>query len=88
MSSEVPRSGCLATSTTGSISRAPAMTKSATRSTPSRFWNHHASISGAAIFRISLGWMTMPTLSQRVAPFLVMPRPGRAVTTSSSTPTT
>ena len=39
-----------------------------------------------AIFRISLGWITMPTLSQRVAPFLVMPN--SAVATSSATPTT
>jgi hypothetical protein len=29
--------------------------KSSGRSWPSRFWNHQASISGIAIFRISLG---------------------------------
>ena len=63
-----------------------AIAKSITRSWPSRRWNHQASISGMAIFRISLGWITMPTLSQRVAPFLVMPRPGRATMTSSTTP--
>ena len=49
--------------------------KSSARNCPSRVWNHHASISGIAIFRISLGWITMPTLSQRVAPFFVMPNP-------------
>ena len=35
-----------------------------------------------AIFRISLGWIVMPTLSQRVAPLRVMPRPGSAVAIS------
>ena len=41
-----------------------------------------------AIFRISLGWITMPTLSQRVAPLLRDAEPGSAVATSSTTPTT
>ena len=39
-----------------------------------------------AIFMISLGWITMPMFSQRVAPFLVMPRPGSAVAISSARP--
>ena len=64
------------------------MTKSSTRSWPSRRWNHQASISGMAIFRISLGWMVMPTLSQRVAPLRVMPRPGNAVASNRIRPTT
>ena len=38
-----------------------------------------------AIFMISLGWMTTPTLIQRVDPFLVMPNSSTA--TSSTTPT-
>jgi len=33
----------------------PATAKSSGRNCPSRFWNHQASISGMAIFRISLG---------------------------------
>jgi len=36
---------------------AAATPKSRGRNWPSRFWNHQASISGMAIFRISLGWM-------------------------------
>jgi hypothetical protein len=35
---------------------------------------------------ISLGWITMPMFSQRVAPFLVMPTPGSAVTMSNASP--
>ena len=58
--------------------------KSSGRSWPSRLWNHQASISGIAIFRISLGWITTPTLIQRLAPFLVMPN--TATATSSATP--
>ena len=75
-------------SPTGSSSSSAATTKSGTRNWPSRRWNHQASISGMAIFMISLGWITMPTSSQRVAPFLVMPTPGSAVTINSATPTT
>ncbi len=60
------------------------MAKSSARSWPSRFWNHQASISGMASFMISLGWITMPTLSQRWAPFLVMPN--SAVAISSARP--
>ena len=60
------------------------MAKSSARSWPSRFWNHQASISGIASFMISLGWICMPTLSQRCAPFLVMPN--SAVATSSARP--
>ncbi len=37
-----------------------------------------------AIFRISLGWMTMPRFTQRCAPFLVMPN--SATASSSATP--
>ncbi len=54
----VPRSGCLTTSPTGTSSSTAAIAKSSERSRPSRFWNHQASISGIAIFRISLGWIT------------------------------
>ena len=39
-----------------------------------------------AIFRISLGWITTPTLTHRLAPFLVMPN--TATATSSATPST
>jgi len=81
----VPRSGCFTISPTGSASKASAIRKSGTRAWPSRRWNHHASISGIAIFRISLGWITTPTLSQRVAPFLVTPITVTA--TSSAMPT-
>ena len=84
ISSEVPRSGCFITRPTGTASSRPAMTKSSPRNCPSRRWNHQASISGIAILRISEGCTSMPTLSQRVAPFLVMPN--RATATSSSTP--
>jgi hypothetical protein len=35
---------------------------------------------------ISLGWIVTPTLSQRVAPFLVRPMPGSAVAISSASP--
>ena len=84
-SSAVPRSGCFMISPTGTASSTPATRKSSGRSCPSRFWNHQASISGMAIFRISLGWMMMPTLSQRRAPFLVMPKTATAI--SSTTPT-
>ena len=80
----VPRSGCLTISATGTASNTSAMTKSGTRRCPSRRWNHQASISGIAIFRISLGWITRPTLSQRVAPFFVTPI--TATATSSATP--
>ena len=59
--------------------------KSSGRSCPSRFWNHQASISGMAILRISLGWITTPTLTQRRAPFLVMPN--SATASSRATPT-
>jgi hypothetical protein len=69
----VPRSGCLITRATGTSSSSAGHQEIGTRSMPSRFWNHQASISGMAIFRISLGWITTPRLSQRVAPFLVMP---------------
>ena len=41
-------------------------------------------MSGMAILRISLGWITTPTLTQRRAPFLVMPN--TATASSSSTP--
>ena len=51
----VPRSGCLTMSPTGMASSASATTKSSTRRWPSRRWNHHASISGMAIFSTSLG---------------------------------
>ena len=81
----MPRSGCLTIRPTGTSSSSSATTKSSTRSWPSRRWNHQASISGIAIFRISLGWITTPTLSQRVAPFLVTPN--TATATSSATPT-
>ena len=37
-----------------------------------------------AIFRISLGWITTPTLIQRLAPFLVTPNTATAI--SSATP--
>ena len=37
------------------ISNKPATKKSSGRNWPSRFWNHHANISGMAIFMISLG---------------------------------
>ena len=82
----VPRSGCLTMKPTGTSSSRPAIRKSSTRSWPSRRWNHQASISGMAIFMISLGWIVMPTLSQRVAPLRVMPMPGSAVASSSSRP--
>ncbi len=81
----VPRSGCLATSATGTSRIRPAMAKSSARSWPSRFWNHQASISGIASFMISLGWICTPTLSQRCAPFFVMPN--NAVAISSARPT-
>jgi hypothetical protein len=68
----------------GKATMAPAAAKSSPRNWPSRRWNHQASISGMAIFRISEGWITMPILSQRVAPFLVMPN--SAVASSSITP--
>ncbi len=83
-SSEVPRSGCFMISPTGISSSTPATMKSSGRNWPSRFWNHQASISGMAILRISLGWITTPTLIQRCAPFLVMPN--SATATSSATP--
>ena len=81
----VPRSGCLTIRPTGTARIASAIRKSGTRSCPSRRWNHQASISGIAIFRISLGWITTPTFSQRVAPFFVTP--ATATATSSATPT-
>ena len=71
-------------SPTGSASSSPATAKSSARNWPSRRWNHQASISGMAIFRISLGWMTTPMLSQRRAPFLVSPNSATAI--SSATP--
>jgi hypothetical protein len=55
------------------------------RNWPSRFWNHQASISGMAIFMISLGWMTMPTLTQRCAPFFVMPNSATAMSRARPT---
>jgi N-glycosylase/DNA lyase len=73
---------------TGTSSRIAAITKSSTRSWPSRRWNHQASMSGIAILRISLGWIVTPTLSQRVAPLRVMPRPGSAVASNRIRPTT
>ena len=60
----------------------PATMKSSGRNCPSRFWNHQASISGIAILRISLGWITTPTLSQRRAPFLVMPNTATAISSA------
>ena len=74
----------MTTSPTGTSSSRAAIAKSGACSRPSRFWNHQASIIGIAIFKISLGWITTPTLSQRVAPFLVTPK--KAVATSSATP--
>ena len=71
-------------SPTGSSRISPATAKSSGRSAPSRFWNHQDSISGIAIFMISLGWITTPILIQRVAPFLVMPN--KATATSRATP--
>ena len=71
-------------SPTGTASRMKETTKSSGRNWPSRRWNHQASISGMAIFRISLGWITMPTLIQRLAPFLVMPKRSTAI--SNPTP--
>ena len=85
-SSVVPRSGCLRIRKAGTASSSPAMTKSSGLSMPSRRWNHQASISGMATFISSLGWITMPTLIQRVAPFLVMPN--SSTPSSSITPTT
>ena len=59
--------------------------KSGQRRMPSRFWNHHASISGVAILSSSEGWIcVMPMFSQRVAPFFVTPN--SAVAISSPTP--
>ena len=81
----VPRSGCLTISPSGSASSSSATAKSSARNWPSRRWNHQASISGMAIFITSDGWITMPRLSQRVAPFLVTPN--SIVATSSATPT-
>ena len=85
-SREVPRSGCFMISPTGTASSTAATMKSSGRSCPSRFWNHQASMSGIAIFRISLGWITTPTSIQRLAPFLVMPN--TATATSRATPIT
>ena len=84
----MPRSGCLTMMATGTSSSTPAITKSSTRSWPSRRWNHQASMSGMAILRISLGWIVTPMLSQRVAPLRVTPRPGSAVASSRIRPTT
>ena len=70
---------------TGTTSNVPATRKSSGRNCPSRFWNHQASISGIAILSISLGCTTMPTFSQRRAPFLVMPNTATAI--SSVIPT-
>ena len=81
----VPRSGWRTISAIGTISKKAATAKSSGRNCPSRFWNHQASISGTAILRISLGWKGMPTLSQRLAPFLVTPKTATAI--SSVTPT-
>ncbi len=69
---------------TGTASSKVATAKSSGRNCPSRRWNHQASISGIAIFNISLGWITMPMLIQRVAPFFVMPNSATAI--SSVTP--
>jgi len=85
-SSEVPRSGCFMISPTGMASRITPTMKSSGRNCPSRFWNHQASISGMAIFRISLGWITTPMFTQRLAPFFVMPKTATAM--SSATPST
>jgi hypothetical protein len=52
---------------------------------PSRFWKYQASMSGMAIFMISEGCTTMPMLSQRREPFLMMPNSATAM--SSVTPT-
>ena len=74
------------TSAAGTSSSTAPITKSLTWTWPSRFWNHQASISGVAIFRISLGWITSgPIASQRVAPLRVTPK--IAVATSSASPT-
>ena len=81
----VPRSGCFTIRPTGTTSISAGKHEVRGRSRPSRFWNHQASISGMAIFRISLGWITTPTLTHRLAPFLVMPN--TATATSSATPT-
>ncbi|MNT44081.1 hypothetical protein D3C72_1805900 [compost metagenome] len=71
-------------SPTGTTKMAKAIRKSVARNAPSRRWNHQASISGMAILSSSLGWMTIPMLTQRCAPFLVMPN--SATATSSATP--
>ena len=81
----VPRSGCFTIKATGTKSNRPATKKSSGRNWPSRFWNHHANIKGMAIFMISLGWMTKPILSQRLAPFLV--KPNKATAINKATPT-
>ena len=73
-------------SPTGTASSAKAPMKSIGRVCPSRRWNHQAIISGVAIFSNSLGWMTMPTLSQRVAPLRVMPK--NSTPSNSTTPST
>ena len=86
ISRPVPRSGCLATSRKGTSTSTKALAMSPVCPRPSRRWNHHAAISGVAIFRISLGWMTMPTLSQRRAPLFVGSMPKAAVSSSRMTP--
>jgi hypothetical protein len=83
-SSAVPRSGCFMIRPTGTSSSTAATAKSSGRNWPSRFWNHQASISGMAIFRISLGWITTPMFTQRRAPFLVMPNTATAISSADA----
>jgi hypothetical protein len=67
----------------GTSSSSVATTNSCQRIMFSRFWKNHASISGAAIFMISDGWITTPTLTQRRAPFLMMPNSATAISSDS-----
>ena len=84
-SKEVPRSGCFMISNTGMPKISKETAKSKGRNCPSRFWNQAASIKGKAIFKISLGWITIPRLSHRVEPFRVIPN--SATATNKITPT-
>ena len=85
ISSAVPRSGCLAISSTGTTISAPA-TSSCSRRGGSRLSDRYqATIIGTASFMISEGWKrTTPRSSQRCAPLPMSPTTSTA--SSNSTP--
>jgi hypothetical protein len=81
----VPRSGWCRISTTGIAISSAAKAKSMVRIEVSRLWKYQASIIGSASRISSDGWIVItPRLSQRVAPFTVVPK--NSTPSSSTTP--